>query len=106
MLPMCARRITRVSRRARAPKVQHGVGFFNRVTETLKAAERKLREHRRALVRVARDVEEPLGLVARSSTMRQVVDLARRVATLDRKLERYGSIGGRRGLRKSAPPRS
>src|SRR6185503_18574698 len=34
---------------------------LRRVTETLKAAERKLREHRRALVRVARDVEQPLG---------------------------------------------
>ena len=34
---------------------------LHRVTETLKAAERKLREHRRALVRVARDVDEPLG---------------------------------------------
>jgi two-component system, NtrC family, response regulator HydG len=43
---------------------------LHRVTETLKAAERKLREHRRALVRVARDVEEPLGIVAKSPTMR------------------------------------
>jgi two-component system response regulator HydG len=56
---------------------------LDRVTETLKAAERKLREHRRALVRVARDVDEPLGIVALSSTMRQVVDLARRVAKVD-----------------------
>ena len=56
---------------------------LHRVTETLKAAERKLREHRRALVRVARDVQEPLGIVAKSPTMRQVVDLARRVAKVD-----------------------
>ena len=56
---------------------------LHRVTETLKAAERKLREHRRALVRVARDVEEPLGIVAKSPTMRQLVDLARRVAKVD-----------------------
>jgi len=56
---------------------------LRRVTETLKAAERKLSAHRRALVRVARHVEEPLGIVARSSTMRQVVDLARRVAKVD-----------------------
>jgi two-component system, NtrC family, response regulator HydG len=56
---------------------------LHRVTETLKTAERKLHEHRRALVRVARDVEEPLGIVAKSSTMRQVVDLARRVAKVD-----------------------
>jgi len=56
---------------------------LQRVTDTLKVAERKLREHRRALVRVARDVEEPLGIVAKSPTMRQLVDLARRVAKVD-----------------------
>jgi len=56
---------------------------LHRVTETLKAAERKLREHRRALVRVARDVDEPLGIVARSTAMRRVVDLASRVAKVD-----------------------
>jgi DNA-binding NtrC family response regulator len=57
---------------------------IHRVTETLKAAERKLIEHRRALVRVARDVEEPqLGIVAKSPAMRQLVDLARRVAKVD-----------------------
>ncbi len=56
---------------------------LHRVTETLRAAERKLREHHRALVRVARGVEEPLGIVATSLTMRQVVDLARRVAKVD-----------------------
>jgi len=56
---------------------------LDRVTETLKAAERKLRAHRRALVRVARGVDEPLGIVANSLAMRQVVDLARRVAKVD-----------------------
>jgi two-component system, NtrC family, response regulator HydG len=56
---------------------------LQRVTATLKAAERKLRERRRALVRVVPDVEEPLGIVARSAPMRQVVDLARRVAKVD-----------------------
>jgi transcriptional regulator with AAA-type ATPase domain len=56
---------------------------LNRVTETLKAAEKKLRAHRQALVRVARDVEEPLGLVAKSPKMQHVVDLARRVAKVD-----------------------
>src|SRR4051812_32959875 len=56
---------------------------LHRVTETLKAAERKLGEHRRALVRVARDVEEPLGTVAKSPAMRKLVDLARRVAKVD-----------------------
>jgi two-component system response regulator HydG len=56
---------------------------LQRVTETLKAAEQKLREHRRALVRVAPDVEEPLGIVAKSAPMRTLVDLARRVAKVD-----------------------
>jgi DNA-binding NtrC family response regulator len=56
---------------------------LQRVTETLKTAERKLHEHRRALVRVARGVEEPLGTVALSPAMRQLVDLARRVAKVD-----------------------
>jgi len=55
---------------------------LQRVIETLKAAERKLHAHRRALVRVARDVE-PLGIVAKSARMREVVDLARRVAKVD-----------------------
>jgi two-component system, NtrC family, response regulator HydG len=56
---------------------------LQRVTETLKIAERKLRQHRRALVLVAPDVEEPLGIVAKSLPMRQVLDLARRVAKVD-----------------------
>jgi two-component system, NtrC family, response regulator HydG len=56
---------------------------LQRVTQTLKAAERKLRGHRRALVRVARDVDEPLGIVTKSAAMRLLVDLARRVAKVD-----------------------
>jgi DNA-binding NtrC family response regulator len=56
---------------------------LQRVTETLKAAEHKLSAHRRALVRVARDVDEPLGIVAKSAAMRRVVDLASRVAKVD-----------------------
>ena len=56
---------------------------LHRVTETLKAAERKLRDRRRALVRVVPDVDEPLGIVAKSPAMRKVVDLARRVAKVD-----------------------
>ncbi|HEX8110606.1 MAG TPA: sigma-54-dependent Fis family transcriptional regulator [Kofleriaceae bacterium] len=56
---------------------------LQRVTRTLQAAERKLHRHRRALVQVARDVEEPLGIVTRSVTMRRVVELARRVAKVD-----------------------
>ncbi len=56
---------------------------LRRVTETLKKAEKKLRAHRRTLVRVAPEVEEPLGIVAKSPQMSQVVDLARRVAKVD-----------------------
>jgi two-component system response regulator HydG len=56
---------------------------LERVMETLKAAEQKLRKHHRALVRVARDVEEPLGIVAKSLPMERLVDLARRVAKVD-----------------------
>ena len=56
---------------------------LSRVTETLKAAEGKLRAHRQALVRVVRDVDEPLGIVGKSPKMQHVVDLARRVAKVD-----------------------
>jgi two-component system, NtrC family, response regulator HydG len=56
---------------------------LKRVTETLKLAERKLRDRRRALVSVARDIAEPHGIVARSAEMQRVVDLARRVAKVD-----------------------
>jgi two-component system response regulator HydG len=56
---------------------------LQRVTDTLKAAERKLRAHRRAIVRVAQDVEGPLGIVAKSQAMRTLVDLATRIARVD-----------------------
>jgi two-component system response regulator HydG len=56
---------------------------LHRVTETLKLAEKKLRERHRALTRVSPDEVEPEGLVAKSPAMRQVLDLARRVAKVD-----------------------
>ncbi len=56
---------------------------LGKVTETLKAAEKKLRAHRQALVHVVRDVEEPLGIIAKSPAMQQVVDLAKRIAKVD-----------------------
>jgi DNA-binding NtrC family response regulator len=56
---------------------------LQRVTETLKAAERKLRRHQRALTEVAPGVEAPMGIVARSAVMTRLVDLARRVARVD-----------------------
>jgi len=56
---------------------------LSRVMETLKSAEEKLRAHRKVLVRVASDVEEPLGIVVKSPKMQRVVELARRVAKVD-----------------------
>ena len=56
---------------------------LRRVVETLKRSERKLREHRRALVHIVPDIAEPLGAVARSPAMVQLVDLTRRVAKVD-----------------------
>ena len=56
---------------------------LGRVTETLKAAEAKLREHRKVLVHVVRKEEAPLGIVAKSPRMQHVVELAQRVAKVD-----------------------
>jgi two-component system, NtrC family, response regulator HydG len=56
---------------------------LHRITEDLKEAERKLQKRRTALTRVAPEAEDPLGMIARSVTMRRLVDLARRVATVD-----------------------
>jgi DNA-binding NtrC family response regulator len=66
---------------------------LHRVTETLKIAEGKLRDHRRALTRVASDVEEPEGIIARSPRMKQVVDLGRRVAKVDATVLITGETG-------------
>jgi DNA-binding NtrC family response regulator len=56
---------------------------LSRVTENLKAAEEKLRAHRNSSAPVSRAGEEPLGIVAKSSKMQQMLDLARRVAKVD-----------------------
>jgi DNA-binding NtrC family response regulator len=56
---------------------------LSRVTETLKVVEGKLRAHREVLVRAVSDVEEPLGIIAKSPEMQRVVKLARRVAKVD-----------------------
>ena len=56
---------------------------LSRVTETLKTAEEKLRQHRKVLGRVVSDVAEPLGTVAKSPKMQQVLELSRRVAKVD-----------------------
>ena len=56
---------------------------LSRVTETLKAAEEKLRAHHKVLLRLTRDVDETLGIIAKSPKMRRVVELAQRVAKVD-----------------------
>jgi two-component system response regulator HydG len=56
---------------------------LQRVTETLNRTERKLRERKRALVRMVRDVEDPLGLISKSPAMAQLIEFARRVAKVD-----------------------
>ena len=57
---------------------------IHRVTETLKAAERKIKEHQQALVLVTKELEEPpFGIVAKSPAMKRLVDLTRRVAKVD-----------------------
>jgi len=66
---------------------------LHQVTETLKAAEGKLRARRRALVRAAPDVEQPMGIVAKSRSMLQLVDLAQRVAKVDSTILITGESG-------------
>jgi two-component system response regulator HydG len=56
---------------------------LHEITENLKEAERKLREKKRVITRVAPEAEDPLGMIARSAAMRRVVDLARRIARVD-----------------------
>ncbi|MDH5670628.1 MAG: sigma 54-interacting transcriptional regulator [Myxococcales bacterium] len=56
---------------------------LSRVMTTLQAAEQKLLAHRQALVRVADTIDDTHGIVAKSTTMQRVVDLARRVANVD-----------------------
>ena len=56
---------------------------LSRVTETLKAAEQKIQAHKKVLVGLTRDIDEPLGIIAKSPKMRRVVELAQRVAKVD-----------------------
>jgi two-component system, NtrC family, response regulator HydG len=56
---------------------------LHRITENLKEAEKKLRARKRALTRVAPEVEDPLGMIALSASMRRLLDLARRIAKVD-----------------------
>ena len=56
---------------------------LQQLTETLKAAELKFRTHRRALGPGLDHENDPDGIIVKSSAMRQVVELARRVAKVD-----------------------
>ena len=56
---------------------------LQRIIETIKVAEKKLSHRHRELVKVVPELEEPTGLVNKSPSMRQLVDLARRVAPVD-----------------------
>ena len=56
---------------------------LKRVIDTLRDAEKNLRNRRQSLVRADRDVAEPAGIIAKSEKMQEVVDLARRVAKVD-----------------------
>jgi len=53
------------------------------VTEVLRATERRLRARRQELARLAPEAEDRSGLVVRSEAMRRILDLARRVATVE-----------------------
>ena len=66
---------------------------LHRITKTLKGVEQKLREKKRTLSRVARDVEDPLGLISRSPAMRRLVDIARRIASVDSTVLITGETG-------------
>jgi DNA-binding NtrC family response regulator len=63
------------------------------ITKTLKKVEQKLLKKKRVLSRVAQDVEDPLGLVSQSDPMRRLVDLARRIASVDSTVLITGETG-------------
>lgn len=71
---------------------------LKRVTETLKAAETKLRVRRHALVDATDLVEDPLGIVAKSAVMRTLVSVTRRVAKFDSTLLITGESGSGKEL--------
>jgi DNA-binding NtrC family response regulator len=66
---------------------------LQRVADTLKATEKKLEAQRRAVVEIAQDVYEPLGIVAKSPAMRDAVDMARRIAKVDSTIVITGESG-------------
>ena len=63
------------------------------MTDLLKTTERRLRSKQRELSRVSGVPDDAAGIVARSLAMRQVMDLARRVAKVDTTLLVTGESG-------------
>jgi len=63
------------------------------ITKTLKHVEETLREKKRLLSYIAKDVDDPLGLITRSASMQRLVDLARRIATVDSTVLITGETG-------------
>ena len=63
------------------------------ITTTLKTVEQKLLNKKRVLSRVTQEVEDPLGLVSQSDPMRRLVDLARRIASVDSTVLITGETG-------------
>jgi two-component system, NtrC family, response regulator HydG len=61
--------------------------------EVLQETEKKLESRKRLLSRVAPEVDEPMGVIARSPAMRQLVDLAQRVALVDSTVLLTGESG-------------
>lgn len=66
---------------------------LHRITDALKETELKLRRKKLALTRVTNDVEDPLGMVARSPAMRRLIEIARRIAMVDSTLLVTGESG-------------
>ncbi|MBI5514956.1 MAG: sigma 54-interacting transcriptional regulator [Deltaproteobacteria bacterium] len=68
-------------------------GALERVTEELKAVERRLRARRQELARDSRGEADRSGIVAQSEPMRRALDLARRVAGVESTILITGESG-------------
>jgi two-component system, NtrC family, response regulator HydG len=66
---------------------------LRRVTDTLKEVEEKLRKRHRAWQHTTPDIDAPLGIVAKSREMQQLIDLAKRVASVDATVMISGESG-------------
>ena len=67
--------------------------LYEQVVAEQKAKEQLANALQEAMVRVTHDADEPLGIVAKSSAMRHLVDLAFRVAKVDSTVLIYGESG-------------